>query len=196
MKRAFNLMLKSKIMIERVPCVLNINIKNNHMKTINKLGYIIAIALSVSACSLDLEPISDVTQNMNDTTSTGTTIKFATKAEMKTQYDNMYNQLTSSKIESWVLDYLIYSDMHADNAYRGATDLELTQLEQQRQDGNNKNINRDWDGYLGIIAATNSVICNIDSVPDMTLTVAERKQWKAEALILRSMIYFDMVRLW
>jgi hypothetical protein len=69
-------------------------------------------------------------------------------------------------------------------------------LEQQTQDGNNKNINRDWDNYFGIVGAANSVICNIDSVPDPTLTVAERKQWKAEALVLRSMIYFDMVRIW
>ena len=33
-------------------------------------------------------------------------------------------------------------------------------------------------------------------VPDPALTAAERKQWKAEALILRSWIMFDMVRLW
>jgi len=167
------------------------------MKTRNKLGYFIAIALSLSACSLDRNPISDFSElNIGGKDSTGGTVKFKTKAEMKTQYDNMYNQLSTNKIESWVLDYLIYSDTHADNSYRGATDLELTQLEQQRQDGNNKNINRDWDNYFGIVAAANSVICNIDSVPDVTLTPAERKQWKAEALISRSMIYFDMVRLW
>ena len=115
---------------------------------------------------------------------------------MKTQYDYMYNQLATDKVESWSLDYLVYSETHADNAYRGATDLELTQLEQQTQDGNNKNINRDWDNYFGIVAAANRVINNVDSVPDVSLTQAERKQWKSEALVLRSMIYFDMVRLW
>ena len=156
-----------------------------------------AMALIVSSCSLDLEPISDFSElNVGGTTNTGTTVKFKNKAEMKTQYDNMYNQLATSRLESWVLDYLIYSDTHADNSYRGATDLELTQLEQQRQDGNNKNINRDWDNYFGIVSGANSVICNVDSVPDVTLTAAERKQWKAEALVLRSMIYFDLVRLW
>lgn len=156
-----------------------------------------AIVLIASSCSLDLEPVSDFSElNVGGTTNTGTTVKFLTKAEMKTQYDNMYNQLATSRLESWVLDYLIYSDTHADNSYRGATDLELTQLEQQRQDGNNKNINRDWDNYFGIVAGANSVICNVDSVPDVALTAAERKQWKAEALVLRSMIYFDLVRLW
>jgi len=66
------------------------------------------------------------------------------------------------------------------------TDAELTQLEQQKQSGINKNIERDWKGYYDIINAANRVICNIDSVPDPALTAAERKQWKAEGLILRS----------
>ncbi len=167
------------------------------MKKIIKLGYLIVISLLLSACSLNLDPISDFSElNVGGSDSTGGTVKFKTKAEMKTQYDNMYNQLSTNKVESWILDYLIYSDTHADNSYRGATDLELTQLEQQRQDGNNKNINRDWDNYFGIVGAANSVICNIDSVPDVALTLAERKLWKSEALVLRSMIYFDLVRLW
>jgi len=167
------------------------------MKKIIRLSCCIAIFLSISACSLKRDPVSDFSElNVGGTNSTGGTIKFKTKAEMKTQYDNMYNQLSSSRVESWLLDYIIYSDTHADNSYRGATDLELTQLEQQRQDGNNKNINRDWDNYFGIVGGANSVICNIDSVPDVSLTPAERKQWKSEALILRSMIYFDLVRLW
>lgn len=167
------------------------------MKKIIKLGCFIAISISLSACSLSLDPISDFSEvNVGGNDDTGGTVKFKTRAEMKTQYDNMYNQLSTNKVESWVLDYLIYSDTHADNSYRGATDLELTQLEQQKQDGNNKNINRDWDSYFGIVGAANSVICNIDSVPDVSLTPGERKQWKAEALVLRSMIYFDLVRLW
>ncbi len=69
-------------------------------------------------------------------------------------------------------------------------------MEQQKQNGINKNIERDWNGFFGIINAANRVICNIDAVPDPTLTAAERQQWKAEALIERSMIMFDMVRLW
>ena len=153
--------------------------------------------LFLTACSLDYEPLSTFSElNVGGTTSTGTTVKFRTKAEMKTQYDYMYNMLATNKLEAWGLDMLVYADTRADNAYRGATDAELAQLEQQRPDGNNKNINRDWEQLFGMIAATNSVIVNIDSVPDATLTAAERKRWKAEALILRAMVYFDIVRLW
>ncbi|MFA5046497.1 MAG: RagB/SusD family nutrient uptake outer membrane protein [Paludibacter sp.] len=121
----------------------------------------------------------------------------STKAEMKAQYDNMYYQLTQNAgIEGWTADALILSDTHADNSYRGATDIELTQLEQQNQSRYNKNINRDWVYFYNLISNANKVISNIDQVPDPTLTLAERKQWKSEALILRSMLYFDMVRLW
>ena len=168
------------------------------MKNIQKLAYFIAIILFISSCDLVRNPVSDFSElTIGGKDSSGSTVKFKTKAEMQTQYDNMYNQLTGNNgVEGWTADMLVYNETHADNAYRGATDVELTQLEQQKQDGINKNINRDWDYYFSIIAAANSVICNVDSVPDQTLTQAERKQWKAEGLILRSMMYFDLVRLW
>jgi hypothetical protein len=168
------------------------------MKNINKWAVLSVIAIVFAACDLTRNPVSDFSSiTVGGTDSAGSTIKFKTRDEMKTQYDNMYNQLTQNPgVEGWMLDMLIYSDTHADNSYRGATDVELTQLEQQKQDGINKNINRDWDYYYTIISGANSVICNIDSVPDPTLTQAERKQWKSEALILRSMMYFDLVRLW
>ena len=168
------------------------------MKNIQKLAYFIAIILFISSCDLIRNPVSDFSElTIGGKDSSGSTVKFKTKAEMQTQYDNMYNQLTGNNgVEGWTADLLVYNETHADNAYRGATDVELTQLEQQKQDGINKNINRDWDYYFSIIAAANSVICNVDSVPDQTLTQAERKQWKAEGLILRSMMYFDLVRLW
>ncbi|MFZ4454950.1 MAG: RagB/SusD family nutrient uptake outer membrane protein [Bacteroidales bacterium] len=133
----------------------------------------------------------------NRVDSTGNSVKFRNRDEMLAAYNYMYNLLTKNEgVEGWTADMLIYSDTHADNSYRGATDVELTQLEQQKQDGINKNINRDWDNYFAIVGAANNIICNIDSVPDPTFTLAERKQWKSEALILRAMIYFDIVRLW
>lgn len=168
------------------------------MKNKIKQAFLFATILTAGACSLDRDPLSDFSElTIGGTDSTGSTVKFKDKAEMKTQYDVMYNQLTGNRgLETWTLDMLVFTDTHADNAYRGATDAELTQLEQQKQDGINKNINRDWDNFYGIIGAANSVILNVDSVPDPALTAAERKQWKAEGLILRSMVYFDMVRLW
>ena len=53
----------------------------------------------------------------------------------------------------------------------------------------------DWKSFLGYIVSANRVICNVDSVPDKTLTDAERKQWKAEASIWRAWVLFDMTGL-
>jgi len=166
------------------------------MKNIVKLAVLVPISLFFIACDLTRNPISDFSESTR-TDSTGNTVKFKNRDEMLAAYNYMYNILTQNAgVEGWTADMLIYADTHADNSYRGATDVELTQLEQQRQDGINKNINRDWDYYFSIVGAANNVICNIDSVPDPALTLAERKQWKSEALILRAMIYFDIVRLW
>jgi SusD family. len=166
------------------------------MKNIIKLTFISTLSLFFVACDLNRSPISDFSQSTR-LDSTGTSVKFKNREEMLAAYNYMYNVLTHNEgVEGWTADWLVYSDTHADNAYRGATDVELTQLEQQRQDGINKNINRDWNYYFSIIGAANNVICNIDSVPDNSFTLTERKQWKSEALILRAMMYFDMVRLW
>ena len=55
---------------------------------------------------------------------------------MLTQYDGIYNLLKGNRgLENWNLDFLVFTETHADNAYRGATDAELTQLEQQKQNG-------------------------------------------------------------
>ena len=57
-------------------------------------------------------------------------------------------------------------------------------------------LERDWNRYLEDVARANKLICNIDLVTDNSLTTAERAQYKAEAMIFRAMVMFDMVRLW
>lgn len=168
------------------------------MKNILKCTILISVTYLFTACDINRNPISDFSElNIGGTSQTGKRIKFLTKAEMENQYNELYKSMKDgNSIEKWFMDYLVYTDTHADNAYRGAIDIELTQLEQQSQNGDNKNIKRDWDVYLQKIGVANQIIFNIDSVPDTTLTKVERKQWKAEALIFRSMMYFDMVRLW
>jgi hypothetical protein len=165
------------------------------MKQVIIIGCFLGMVIGMNSCSLENDPISNpAIPQGSDTVGS---IKYKTRAEMVTQYNGIYNILKGNNgLENWNLDMLVLTETHADNSYRGATDAELTQLEQQKQNGINKNIERDWNGFFNIISATNRVIVNIDAVPDPALTAAERKQWKAEALILRSMIMFDMVRLW
>jgi len=168
------------------------------MKKIINYSLIFGFAFFIVSCSLEENPISNFSElTVGGSDTSGSTVKYMTRAEMLTQYEAMYNLLKGNNgLENWSLDFLVFTDTHADNAYRGATDAELTQLEQQKQNGINKNIERDWNGYYSLINAANRVICNVDSVPDPALTAEERKQWKSEGLILRSWIMFDMVRLW
>ena len=98
--------------------------------------------------------------------------------------------------EHWYLDMLLLAESHADNAYAGSPNSETTPFEVNSIEGSNTNMRRDWNGHMGNIAQANKMIVFVDSVSDPTLTEAERRQFKAEAKILRAMIYFDMVRIW
>ncbi|MCU7549413.1 RagB/SusD family nutrient uptake outer membrane protein [Chitinophagaceae bacterium LB-8] len=51
-----------------------------------------------------------------------------------------------------------------------------------------------WEFFYKVIAAANIAVDRVDGVPG--LTDAEKKQYKAEAIFLRNMSYFLMVRQW
>lgn len=148
------------------------------------------------SCNLDQEPISLIDQTkIGGETNSGNTVAFKNRQEVEDKYNGMYQGIKGAQ-EFWYNDCLVNSETHADNAYSGTTGSELTSLEKQSQDGTNKNLNRDWTNYLSQVAVANRIICNIDSVPDPSFTLAERKKWKSEALIWRAWMYFDMVRMW
>lgn len=152
--------------------------------------------LFMPSCSLDEEPISDIDQTKAGISDgLGKGIPFKDRAEMQAQYDGMYRGIRDAQ-EFWYNDYLVNTETHADNAYRGTSGSELLSLEKQDQDGSNKNLERDWGSYLNQVAMANRIITWIDSVPDPTFSAAERKTWKAEALIWRAWMHFDMTRMW
>jgi hypothetical protein len=166
-------------------------------KNIYKILFIGSLCFSLYACSLDTEPLSSLSELTvgNNNATDSVKYKYSTKAEIYTQYRNLY-QLLKDRQEHWYLDMLLVAETHSDNAYAGTTGSEVIPMENNSVDAANSCLARDWDRYLADVAQANAVICNIDSVPDQTLTSQERKQWKAEAMIFRAMIWFDMVRLW
>lgn len=159
---------------------------------INKAFFFGFILLSVYACSLEKDPLSQYP--IAETTTTDT-IKYKTKEDMQSQYQALY-QLLKDRQEHWYLDLMLIAEAHSDNAYAGTTGSEVVPYEKNTIDGGNSVLERDWNRYLADVAQANAVIDNIDEVPDETLTTAERKQWKAEAKIFRAMVWFDMVRIW
>lgn len=162
-----------------------------------KTKYILSIlfACLLASCSLDYDPVgiySDVTEGVE---TDSVRIAFKDKAAVLSHRQTLLNLFKNGQ-EHWYVDMLLLSESHSDNAYAGAPNAETTPFEVNSIEGSNTNMKRDWNGHMANIAHANRMIVNIDKVPDPSLTEAERIQYKAEAKILRAMIYFDMVRIW
>ncbi len=152
-------------------------------------------AFFLVSCSLNYDPVdtySDVTEGI---TNDSVKVAFKDKAALLSHRQTLLNLFKNSQ-EHWYLDMLLLAESHSDNAYAGSPNAETTPFEVNSIEGSNTNLKRDWDGYMRGIAHTNRLINNIDLVTDAALTDAEKRQFKAEAKILRGMIYFDMVRIW
>lgn len=162
----------------------------------NKLFISAMLLVLLSACNLDIQPVSDQSElNLSTKDTTDQRIKYKDRAAMEAVYKNLY-QLMRDRQEHWYLDYLLFCETRSDNAYAGSNGNEILPVENNSLDASNPDIARDWDRYLEDIAAANVVITNIDAVPDNAFSKAEREQWKAEAKIFRSMMIFDMARWW
>lgn len=162
-----------------------------------KKKYIISILIGflVASCSLDYEPLdtySDITEGVSKDS---IQIVFKDKASVLSHRQILLDLYKNGQ-EHWYLDMLLLGESHSDNAYAGSPNAETTPFEVNSIEGSNTNLRRDWNGHMGNIAQANRLINNIDDVDDLSLTSAEREQFKAEAKILRAMIYFDMVRIW
>ncbi len=159
-------------------------------------GILIILGLLIQySCNLQIDPKAHFSELSNPKDAQDNVKELTTKEQIVALRNGLYSTIRGTQ-ENWYLDYLVYTEVHSDNAYRGTSGNELSSLEAQSQDGINKNIARDWDAFLGYIVNANRIILNIDDIPDQKLTQEERRKWKAEALIFRSWIWFDMVRLW
>lgn len=164
--------------------------------------YMIAGGLSIlltgnfSSCSLDYEPLdtySDVTEGVQD--ESGNTQLFKDKTEVESALTALY-ELMKSRIEHWYLDLIPISDAYADNAYGGTTDAQVRPIEDNSVDGSCSIMGRDWNRYLEDVAQANRIIIGVDQLSDTSFTDTERNSIKAQAKIFRSLIWFDMVRIW
>jgi hypothetical protein len=154
-----------------------------------------SLVFFAASCSLDYDPLdtySDVTEGV---ATDSVKVVFKDKAAVLSYRTTIHDKYRGRQ-EHWYLDILLLSESHADNAYAGSPGNETTPFEVNSIEGSNTNLSRDWGRYMEDVGLVNVLISNIDAVPDPALTDAERAQYKAEALIFRSMIYFDMARIW
>ncbi|MDR1200564.1 MAG: RagB/SusD family nutrient uptake outer membrane protein [Tannerellaceae bacterium] len=159
----------------------------------NKLFLVAGLLILLSSCSLNYDPVgaySDITEGME------VGLAFTNKADVVAHRQSMYIAL--KECEHFYQDVLLFAEIHSDNAYAGN--------EGGAPPGFEKNdvadmmskppLQRGWNRHMANIALANKLISNIDNVPDPALTDEERRQYKAEALIYRAMLYYDMALLW
>jgi hypothetical protein len=147
---------------------------------------------SLASCSLDYDPVdsySDVSEGISDSDDP----VFSDKAAVVSHRQSLMDRYKEGQ-EHWYLDMLLLGESHSDNAYAGSPNAETTPFEVNSIEGSNTNLKRDWNGHMSNIGQINKMIYGLEDVAD--LADAEKRQYIAEAKILRAMVYFDMVRIW
>lgn len=171
------------------------------MKAIYKTMIIGLTTASLTACSLDYEPISartELTEEVNKTEREDE-LEASTLKDRQAALDQLallYEQFRNRQ-EHWHLDYLLVGESHSDNAYAGTTGAEVEPYETNSIDASNSVLSRDWNRYLEDIAKANVLINGVDDLlAKGQLQDAEARQLKAQGELFRAMIMFNMARLW
>ena len=159
----------------------------------NILLNLATVTLLMSSCSLDLDPIdrySDVTEGIE------TNVAFSSESDVITHLQTMLTSLRESE-HMWQ-DVLLLAEIHSDNAYSGNEGGAPPAFEKNDvADMMSKPpLQRDWNRRMNNIAKANKLISNIDQVPSSVISDKKKLSYKAQALIYRAMLYYDMVLLW
>ena len=166
-----------------------------------KIYTILALAslIVLSSCELNLYPETGYSEGNVKVDDEAGESQYSTREDMKGLRDAMYSSWTKDIQEKGYLDWLVYAECRADNAYGGNPGTgELMAIEANKQDGENKNVVRDWDWYQGQVSNCNNIICNIDRIKeaDPTMTDKEYREWKSEAYCWRAWNLFQMSYIW
>lgn len=160
---------------------------------IGKMILGVALIFATASCSLDLDPISDYSDITEGISETGTEVVFKDKKAVEEHLKLLYTELRN---QEWYIDKMLMAESHSDNAYAGAFNAEVLPYEDNSLDATNSVLERDWNRFLGQIGLANKLVIYADSVADKSLSDAEIKSFQAQGMIFRSLIFFDMVRLW
>jgi hypothetical protein len=159
----------------------------------NNLKYILAAGLTVctlfQSCEdiLDKEPLSRLT----DKDLGGSGVGFTTADQAEAFLAGCYGEFRS---EYFQLDYYLNGDAQADNAYAGADNPNIFQIDDYEIEAVNANVARDWRYLYSAIAKCNTVISNIAEVADPALTEQRRQEIRGEASFIRAFMYFEIVK--
>jgi starch-binding outer membrane protein, SusD/RagB family len=142
------------------------------------------------ACNkfIDRDPLSNLPNGGGDDS-----LRFKTAGDAEAILQAAYAEF---KGEYFMLDHFINGDAQADNAYAGADNPAMFQVDDYTIDATNAFVQRDWRYLYLLVARCNTVIENVPKIPDPALTATRKDQIVGEASFLRAYAYFDLVRLW
>jgi len=155
---------------------------------------ILALLLGMTSCEdfLDLKPISNYSNESLGMTEQDTSkTKVYTADEMESLLKGAYSDY---KNEYFMLDYFIIGDAQSDNAYAGADNPNMFEVDEFNIFATNQLVNRDWGYLYGMVAKCNTVIENVANASG--LSQERENQILGEASFIRAWAYFDIVRLW
>lgn len=161
-----------------------------------KYAFMGALALSVTACSIDIDPVSTPSE-LTEGTSTDTTTAVLKDRDAAVSLRTSIYEIFRNRQEHMHLDNLLFGDVHADNAYAGTTGAEVVNVENNSLDPSNIDLRRDWDRYLEDIAKANVLVNGVEQLHERGLVAdADYKHWTAEGRFFRALDMFRMVRMW
>ena len=143
----------------------------------------VAVAMTLTGCDLDKYPISEVAADdyVNDDESLNTLVL------------GCYNGLHQVMYYEWALTELRSDNtrMHLTGSTSSNSKL-VEQLDQGVINSEHSWVSDYWNGAYSTISRCNNVISYLDKAS----SVETRARYEGEALFLRSLEYFNLVRLW
>lgn len=160
------------------------------MKKILNILFSALIITTLFSCEdfLDLKP-----ESTGIAVDEGDSLVYATASEVEAALAGVYGDFRN---EYWELDYFVNGDAQSDDAYAGADNPANFQINDYNIDATNSNVSRDWAYLYSTIGKANTVIENVDLVPDLSLSDTRRHEIRAEASFIRAFHYFQLVQLW
>ena len=159
------------------------------------LPYLVFASLLSCSDYLDINPESVFTERTVESQEENGS-KYNTKEDMDLLIGGIYSGLKTTMSNAYNLDLLMLIDVRSDNAYSGSIEGWALELDNFNVSPNNAVTARGWGAYFRMIGHANLIIDNVDGITDPTMTANQKTLYKAEAMILRGMMYFDLIRLY
>ena len=171
-------------------CLVSILVSNleNIIEMKNSIAIICFVSLTgiLSSCDSFL--------SQNSTIDVADSDMFTDAASLESARIGLYNSLQNQYYYGGY--YQLILDAYSDNGATGGYDnLDLDELGLKEASADNIYIQNVWTAIYNTIYAANQIIANVDLIEDETLSDAVRNDIKGEALAIRGMAHFDLLKI-